>query len=141
MTKFEILDAFLTFRREISQMWSAATKDFDLGPNQTRLMFQLYKTSATIGELADATFTDKASVSRTITLLEKGGFVKRVGDRDDARIVRIELNAKGRAVAKKAHDIRKDVSRTLEARLTASEIKEFERLLSKLTQSQNHSPY
>lgn len=132
MAHFEVLEAYLTLRREVALIWSRASKDLDFGHNQIRFLFRLNRSNATMGELAEDACTDKSSASRTISLLEKEGLVKRIGDKDDRRIVHIELTAKGRKQAKKANDIRNRIAKQLDDCLTAAERKTFALLISKI---------
>ena len=66
-------------------------------------------------ELADHTGLEPLYVSKLARALEAAGLISRTPDRDDARAVRLELTAEGRAVARRAVTV---VAELLEA-LTA----------------------
>jgi DNA-binding MarR family transcriptional regulator len=85
-----------------------------------------------MGELADYTLSDKASISRTVNLLEDSGFIKRVSDPSDRRVTSIELTAKGRAQSEKAVEIRKSIAKKLDSTLTTAERKQLSALVNKV---------
>lgn len=64
----------------------------------------------TSAELSDATFKNKADVSRAVTLLEKKGLVTRNGGAKNSYRAKITLTADGVAAAKKLKDRAKVVT-------------------------------
>lgn len=134
MSNFEVLDAFISLRRSLAAIRGHVTKDMEFGHNQIAVLHKLSYASATMGELAEYTLSDKGAISRTVSVLEKEGYVKRTNDKDDRRIVHIELTAKGRTHAQKAQKLRDVIGRTLDQTLTAAERKQFAALTSKITE-------
>lgn len=59
----------------------------------------------TQGQLAEALCVDASTVTKTLLRLERDGVVERRGDGDDARISRVYLTARGRALVKPVIDI------------------------------------
>lgn len=135
MATFDILESILVLRRELALVRADEASEVDFGPNQIAILYKLTKATATMGELADHVMADKASVTRTVALLEESGFVKRVADEKDRRIVRIELTPKGRVQARKAEDVRDAIGRRLESTLPAAERKQFAALVRKLVEN------
>ena len=107
-------------------------KDSEFGHNQISILYRLSLSNATLSELVEYALSDKASTSRTVNLLEKGGLIKKVVDETDRRVVNIELTAKGRSRAKKAGQIRQAIANKLDEGLTSSERKQFKILVDKI---------
>lgn len=132
MSTFEVLESYVSLRRRIALLRASSTKDLELGHNQVSILYRLLLSTATMGELADYTATDKASVSRTVTSLEKEGLIKRRSDSVDRRVVYIELTAKGKTKALAAQKIRIAIGKKIEFALTSSEKKQFSNLAQKI---------
>src|SRR4051794_12706164 len=60
----------------------------------------------TLGELAAAEQVRPPTMSKLVSDMEAGGLVRRVGDNEDARVVRVEMSAKGRRVLAKGREMR-----------------------------------
>lgn len=74
-------------------------KSFGLRNTDLRLMnFLDGATGLTVNEIARRARVDKAWVSRTLRHLEKLGLVSRTDDREDSRMIIVQLSAKGRAL-------------------------------------------
>jgi DNA-binding MarR family transcriptional regulator len=67
--KPEILEAFVSLRREVALIRAAETKKMDFGHNQISILYRLLKAGATMGELAEHTLSDTATITRTVALL------------------------------------------------------------------------
>jgi DNA-binding MarR family transcriptional regulator len=133
MSTFEVLESYVSLRRRIALLRAASSKDLELGHNQVSILYRLLISTATMGDLAAYAATDKASVSRTVSSLEKEGFVKRVPSKEDRRVIFIELTTKGRSHALAAQKIRNSIGKKVEYALTASEKKQFAALSKKIT--------
>lgn len=83
-------------------------------------------------ELGRSMGIDKASMVKWIDSLERSGFVVRVADREDRRIKRIQITAKGSKKLKAASRIREGVEDKFFTALTKSERAELERILAKI---------
>ena len=60
----------------------------------------------TLGELAAAEQVRPPTMSTLAREMEQAGLVRRSGDAEDARVVRLEMSAKGRRVLAKGRDMR-----------------------------------
>jgi|SRR3954467_6753143 len=60
----------------------------------------------TLGELAAAEQVRPPTMSKLVSDMEAGGLVRRAGDNEDARVVRVEMSAKGRRVLAKGREMR-----------------------------------
>ena len=70
----------------------------------------------TLGELAAAEQVRPATMSKLVTEMEAAGLVQRSSDRQDARVVRVGMTARGRRLLAKGRDMRiADVERRLRA--------------------------
>ena len=132
MSTFEVLESYVLLKRAVAQIRAAELKNLEFGHNQIGILYRLSISDATMGELADYSLTDKASVSRTVASLEKLGFVKRVGDKADRRVINIELTAKGKIQAQVAAKIRSSVGKKLDATLNPAEKKQLTLLTQKI---------
>lgn len=131
MSTFVVLDAFSFLRREIGRISSSEMKALDLGPKQMHLLYRLSLSTATMGELADYTLSDKASTTRAVAALESAGLVRRTSREDDRRVIVIELTAKGKQKAGKAVHLRNQIGERVEGTLTNAEKKTLAALLEK----------
>ncbi|MGZ3726063.1 MAG: MarR family winged helix-turn-helix transcriptional regulator [Pseudobdellovibrio sp.] len=92
---------------------------------------------ATMGDLIEQTFSDKASVTRTVSSLEKMGLVKRKTDDVDRRVSIIELTARGKLQAEKTHKIKSDIEDQLDTCLSVAETKQLCALTDKIIENLN----
>lgn len=135
MSTFELLETYISLRREVALLRASETKDLEFGHNQISILYRLSISGATMGELADHSFSDKASVSRTVASLERAGYVNRVVDASDRRIVNIELTPKGRTLAKKAQEIRSSIGERLNSALSPADREQLVTLMQKLIEN------
>ena len=132
MSNFEVLESFIQLRRMVALLRSSEIKDLNFGHNQIGVLYRLSLSNATMSELAENALSDKASMTRTVAVLEKEGFVKRTSDPNDGRIVNIQLTPKGKVQAKRAQKIRNSIGRKIEIGLTPEERKKFVLLVQKI---------
>lgn len=126
-----VLEAFLSLRRALALIRASEGKDQELGHNQINILYRLSLSNATTGELSEYTLSDKASVSRTVALLEKQGYIKRKPDKNDKRVVHIELTVKGKLQATKVRQIRSALGKKMDESLSAEERKQLVSLIQK----------
>jgi len=60
----------------------------------------------TLGDLAEAEQVRAPTISRLAAEMERVGLIRRRRDPDDARVVRVEMSAKGRRVLGKGRELR-----------------------------------
>lgn len=131
----EVLNAYISLRREIALLRSAHIKDLDFGHNQISVLYRLSLSDATMGELSDHTLSDKGSMTRTVSLLEKAGLVQRASDKNDRRVYIIKLTAKGRTYALQAQKVRNAIGDQLDKCLTVAERRQLTTLVDKISTS------
>ncbi|MGZ3692956.1 MAG: MarR family winged helix-turn-helix transcriptional regulator [Bdellovibrionota bacterium] len=125
-----LMEAYRSFKREITLIASTELKKVSLGEKQMVILFYLAENQeATASCLASHTKTDPASVTRALQSLEGAGFIRKKMDPEDNRRSHLEITAKGRAKAESLEVIRNDISERIKNTLTAREIKELERLM------------
>ena len=70
----------------------------------------------TLGEMAAAEQVRPPTMSKLVSEMEGAGLLRRAGDPADARVVRVDMTAKGRRVLAKGRDLRiADIERRLRA--------------------------
>jgi DNA-binding MarR family transcriptional regulator len=68
----------------------------------------------TLGELAAAEQVRPPTMSKLVSEMERAALVRRSGDSDDARVVRVEMTAKGRRLLAKGREMRiSDIERRI----------------------------
>ena len=60
----------------------------------------------TLGELAGAEQVRPPTMSTLVSEMQRGGLVRRTSDANDARVVRVEMTAKGRRLLAKGREMR-----------------------------------
>lgn len=117
----------------MSLVTSQELKKFPYGHKQMMVLYHLGRRGPlTMGELADITLSDKATITRAIASLEELQFVKRVPDKDDNRKIHIHLLAKGKIQADKAQIVRSTLEGKIEKSLSDDEQAHLTVLLEKL---------
>jgi DNA-binding MarR family transcriptional regulator len=135
MSNFEVLESYISLRREVALLRAFETKNLDFGHNQVSVLYKLSQGPATMGELSDYTLSDKGSMTRTVNLLEKAGFVRRSQSPGDRRVIVIELTTQGKTLARKSQQIRNAIGRRLDEALSEKERKQFSSLVHKIVSS------
>ena len=75
-------------------------------PAQLSALSVLMSGPKTLGDLAAAEQVRAPTISRLAAEMERIGLIRRRGDVDDARVVRVEMSAKGRRVLGKGRELR-----------------------------------
>jgi DNA-binding MarR family transcriptional regulator len=75
-------------------------------PAQLSALSVLMSGPKTLGALAAAEQVRAPTISRLATEMERIGLIRRRGDPDDARVVRVAMTAKGRRVLGKGRELR-----------------------------------
>jgi DNA-binding MarR family transcriptional regulator len=86
-------------------------------------------------ELADLTFKDPASVTRTLDLLEKKGLVKRTDPENDRRAYHLYLTDAGTALVEKILPVAHSVRAKGMAGITETEFEQLKNVLNKIYQN------
>ena len=85
-----------------------------------------------LAELTQTLAVDKGWVSRTVTLLEKRGLIGRTPDPADGRQFFLELSSAGKTLHLKGSEISRARQKSIEERLSASELESLDTLLTRL---------
>ena len=132
MSKYALLENYISLRREVNLVLGQELRNFDFGQKQMVILYQLTLGPASMRSLAVDTLSDPAAISRAVGSLEKGGFVSRLMCPDDQRKFIVTLTPKGRTKAKEAEKIRAAVGDMLNATLSQRERDQFNQLLEKI---------
>ena len=125
-----------TFEREHGLTASALLSPYKVSLNQMLIVAHLSQNEPlTVSELAQLTASDKSSISRTLSGLEKLGWIRKITGKVDKRQALIYLTAKGKTHSKFADEICSSLSQAMESALTASEKRQFISMLGKIITS------
>lgn len=113
--------------------WHADFKKLGLSVLSVRVMAVLgLNGSASVGELAEATSIDQSTLSHILRRLARARLVEKTRQDHDNRSVRISTTAKGRALARKCHDMAVEHDRMLTKGLPAAQVRALKRALERL---------
>ena len=105
----------------------------ELNPGRGRILFALWqKDDIPIRELSIKTQLTKSTLTTMLDRLENAGFLKRVPDEDDRRIIRVKLSEKSKKLQKKYTDVSKKMTEVFYGTLTEEEIDDFEGYLRRI---------
>lgn len=134
------LAQFLPYRLSVASnrisgaIAGAYSKRFDLTIPEWRVMAVLGGAEGlSAGEVAQRTAMDKVQVSRAIARLVATKRVARMADADDARVTRLSLSARGRAIYDEIAPLALSLEDVLLGALTPSERVSLDKILTKLT--------
>ena len=96
-------------------------------PAQLSALSVLMSGPKTLGDLAAAQQVRAPTISRLAAEMERVGLIRRRGDPDDARVVRVEMSAKGRRVLGKGRELRISDIEARVRRLDPSELDTLEK--------------
>jgi len=101
---------------------SAELRPLGIGKGQHALLAELFHHDGLSQmELSRKLHMDKGAVGRALAKLEKSGYIERVRDQADARVVRVYLSEKARAVQEKLFSILGNWTDTLTEGFTIEE--------------------
>jgi DNA-binding MarR family transcriptional regulator len=97
MTSASLLEKYGVLKRNLSLLAHRHFSKIGLN-NQQALVLKLLSehTELSVTELAEKTRSDQASISRTLSSLEKSGFIARKKAAADARVLSSQLTKKGK---------------------------------------------
>lgn len=84
-----------------------------------------------LGDMAEHFMISRPAVTKNIDNLEKMGYVKRISDASDRRIVKVSLTREGRDVLKINFNASEFMASEFEGRLDESELDYLKRILDK----------
>lgn len=119
--------------RKISRYYRDRIAEFNLTHSQFFILAQVIELEgATPSQLAEKTFTDRATVTGLIDRLERDGWVERRADRNDRRTLRIYLSEKAKAHQAAFVALFNEINGSFIQRFTPNEWKQLQKLLAKL---------
>ena len=86
----------------------------------------------TVGELLIATSVEQSTLSRTVTALQRRGYVSKKTQRDNARSITVTLLARGRALSERLAPYWNGNHAALVAGVDAADLEVFKRVLDQL---------
>lgn len=102
----------------------------ELNPAQGRIMFVLWqKDRIAINELARRTSLSNSTLTSMLDRLESSGYISRVKDHTDRRVMLIERTAKDKTFERKYTGVSQDMTRLFYKDFTKQEIEQLERQL------------
>lgn len=132
MAKHEVLESYISLRREVNLALGERLKSTEFGHKQMLILYYLSLGSISMRELADFTLSDPAAISRAVASLESDGWVVRKACPEDQRKVMVSLTGKGRARSKEAQEVREDIANLVDQTLTAKEREQIASLMKKV---------
>ncbi|WP_419768383.1 MarR family winged helix-turn-helix transcriptional regulator [Arcobacter sp.] len=108
-------------------------KEFDISPEQWSLIFRIVENNGlTQKELASSTYKDQANITRSLDRLEKKGFLTRLVNSKDRRIINIFSTSKAKELVEIIVPISKQYNQLLSAGLSQEEYESLIGLLNKV---------
>jgi len=120
-------------KRPLRDPIATALETLRFTPAQVHTLLWLGEDGAlTMGDLARRSGTTEKTITGVVDRLEAEGHVQRTRSREDRRVVRVELTAKGHAVHRRFHRGLQVKMQNVLGLLTAAERKTFIRLIQKI---------
>ncbi|MGH7738525.1 MAG: MarR family winged helix-turn-helix transcriptional regulator [bacterium] len=129
----EALEKLGKLRRQLSQTFISFLKPLGIAPRQAILLRYLsVQGSSSLADLARRTVTDPATVTRTVNLLLKKGFLRRAGHATDRRRLEVSLTPEGKKLAEKVDRVYARTAERMVSPLANAERHNLIRLLDKI---------
>jgi DNA-binding MarR family transcriptional regulator len=136
ITSHQLAMTLSIFEREHGLTASALVFPHKASLNQMLIVSNLSQSGPlTVSDLAKLTVSDKSSISRTLSGLEKLGWVTKITSKTDQRKSLVYLTGMGSSQAIVAEEICQSLSETMASALTMSERSQLIVLLSKVIDS------
>ncbi len=101
-------------------------------PQMLILELLSHRTQCIMCNLAESLSVSTPAVTGLVDRMVKGGYVRRVRDKEDRRVINIELTSKGMIVAKGVSTTRRKMIEELFGRLTSAERESYLGILRKV---------
>jgi DNA-binding MarR family transcriptional regulator len=142
MYNWETKDPYMTAWIRLRQACDALLRvtEIELGKQNTTLaqmdillILSTSKVPLSPSELSAYVFREKHSVSSLLSRMQRAGYVRKVRGKKDQRVVRIQIQPKGREILNKSVPIIFGYARDLlKARFSKQEVKQLDRLMKAL---------
>lgn len=130
---FEMNEIFMLFGKQFSKI----SLQTDLSPGKYWFLMYLYrKGKATVNDLSNETCITSGATSLAVKNLEKSGYVERLRDKEDRRVVWVSLTEKGREIVEQISQRRAKICQQLLENLTDTEKEIFLLIMRKMLTSQ-----
>jgi len=97
------------------------------------LILSVSKVPLSPGEISSYVFREKHTVSALLTRMQRAGYVKKVRSKKDQRVVKIQIQPKGREVLNRSVPVIFGLTRDLlKTRFSKKEVKQLDQLLKAL---------
>jgi DNA-binding MarR family transcriptional regulator len=94
----ELVETLIGVFMEIDGLFSTASRELGLTPQQAQLLCFAQHLRPSFGELATLLHCDKTNITGLVDRLQRRGLVTRQPDPDDRRVTRVHLTSQGEAV-------------------------------------------
>ncbi len=132
--KIRLIDLVIALKHSCMLKEDSIREEFSLSPAEYRGILAINPAEAlTAGEISSKMGLSVSRGSRVIEKLTKNGYLKRTGDSNDRRCLKIALADKGQKVRSKIDKMLDRCEKEFESKLPKSEIKSFINSLDKLT--------
>lgn len=112
---------------------ASALDEISVHVGQDHVLYRLaIDEGMTQSQLAEALCLDASTVTKTLGRLERDGLVERRADRDDARVLRVHLTARGRGLVRPVIEIWDRAEQRLVKNLSEAERLLLRRLLAEV---------
>ncbi|MBA4502696.1 MarR family winged helix-turn-helix transcriptional regulator [Marinobacterium marinum] len=122
-----------TAARCASRYWKQAVCDFGITGVQAMVLNVLHEqegvSAASLGKKA---CLDSATLSGVLDRLERDRLLQRAPCSEDGRAIRVSLTPEGRELAARVHTRMEEANSTYSERLSTAELRQLQRLLTKL---------
>lgn len=119
---------------ELTNYIKSKLEPFNLAPEQNLIMMLLWEQDGiTQNQLVECLSKDKTNVARMASNLESKGFIKRLTCNDDRRAIRLYLTEAGKELGEEVIPIAEQFNEIVTNGITAEELLQLERVLSKIT--------
>ncbi len=142
MHNWETRDPYLTAWIRLRQASDAALRatEIEFSKRQTTLaqmdvllILSMSKVPLSPGEISAYVFREKHSVSALLSRMQRAGYVKKVRSKKDQRVVKIQIQPKGRELLNQSTAVILGYARDLlKARFSEKEIKQLDRFMKAL---------
>lgn len=131
--KKELMMMHMCIFKTFNALLHEKDKDFDIYPGQPRFLVLLKKfPGINQKELANRSKTKASSITGMIQRMEKLGYIKRVPDAEDKRIMRVYLTRQGDYLATKCENFIEELVEQVYKGFTKEEMEQHKTLLQKM---------
>ncbi len=97
----ELVETLIGVYMEIDGLFSTASRQLGLTPQQAQLLCFAQHMQPSLGELATLLHCDKTNITGLVDRLQRRDLLTREPDPDDRRMIRVHLTPEGEAVTRK----------------------------------------